>query len=83
MLISKIELIEFREKIEVPVHVANCLCELIRFTTEIFEYLELSKFPRGEFDQTAEGIYKKNLYALYRMFSKVARDFNMQTNVGI
>jgi hypothetical protein len=83
MLISKIELIEFREKIEVPVHVAKCLCELIRFTTAIFEYLELSKHPRGEFDQTAEGNYKKNLYSLFRMFSKVARDFNMQTNVGI
>ena len=47
MLISKIELIEFREKIEVPVHVAKSLCELIRFTTEIFEYLELGKYPRG------------------------------------
>jgi hypothetical protein len=61
MLISKIELIEFREKIEVPIYVAKCLSELIRFNTEIFEYLELSKHPMGKFDQTHEGKYKKDL----------------------
>lgn len=72
--VYRIDSVEFREKIDVPIHIAKTLSEFIQFVESVHRTLDPSKGS----DQG-----KATLQKLTKHFSRLARDYTMQTKVGM
>ena len=79
--VKSIESVMFREKVEVPIFIAKTLSEYITLcerANSIIGYVD----PKEETTDPHE-ISKKQARLLARFYTKLARDYTMQTKIGM
>lgn len=72
--VYKIELVEFREKVDVAVEIAKSMQELIIFYTQIKKLLMSDE---DKFETSAEFGSKQHLYKGMRFNCRISQDYTM------
>ena len=83
--VHELEKMEFREKVEVPIHVAEFLSSFIRFVDNMFVVLDVHNINNID-DSLEDEEHKKSKAKVLRMtryFTRLSKDFTMQTNIGV
>lgn len=79
--VHDIDKMEVREKVEVPLHVAEFLSSFIQFVDRIFKVLDINNI--NAFSQDEREKSRNSVFFFTRFFTRLSKDFTMQTKIGI